>query len=83
MTGIVTVRAAGRECHHSASRPTVGASLSAKVETASITSNVKGFGEQLAGDEYLKSREFPEATFVSTAFRQISRAAARSMASSR
>ena len=51
---------------------TAGASLSAKVETASIASNVKGFGEQLAGDEYLKSRAFPEATFVSTAFRQTS-----------
>ena len=51
---------------------TAGASLSAKVETASITSNVKGFGEQLAGDEYLKSRAFPEAAFVSTAFRQTS-----------
>jgi polyisoprenoid-binding protein YceI len=51
---------------------TAGSSLSAKVETASITSNVKGFGEQLAGDEFLKSRAFPEATFVSTAFRQTS-----------
>jgi polyisoprenoid-binding protein YceI len=49
---------------------TAGAVLSAKVETASITSNVKGFGEELAGDEYLKSKAFPEATFVSTAFRQ-------------
>jgi polyisoprenoid-binding protein YceI len=49
-----------------------GAALSAKVETASITSNVKGFGEQLAGDEFLKSRSFPDATFVSTAFRQTS-----------
>ena len=47
-------------------------SLSAKVETASITSNVKGFGEQLAGDEFLKSKAFPEATFTSTAFRQTS-----------
>jgi len=47
-------------------------SVSAKVETASITSNVKGFGEQLAGDEFLKSRAFPQATFVSTGFRQIS-----------
>jgi polyisoprenoid-binding protein YceI len=45
-------------------------SLSAKVETASITSNVKGFGEQLAGNDFLKSAAFPEATFVSTAFRQ-------------
>ena len=62
---------------------TADASLSAKVETASITSNVKGFGEQLAGDEFLKSRSFPEATFVSTAFRQTElRAAARSTASS-
>jgi polyisoprenoid-binding protein YceI len=51
---------------------TAGSSLSAKVETASITSNVKGFGEQLAGDEFLKSRSFPQATFVSTAFRQMS-----------
>jgi polyisoprenoid-binding protein YceI len=51
---------------------TAGASLSAKVETASITSNVKGFGDQLAGDEFLKSRAFPAATFVSTAFRQTS-----------
>jgi polyisoprenoid-binding protein YceI len=49
-----------------------GDSLSAKVETASITSSVKGFGEQLAGDEFLKSKTFPEATFVSTAFRQTS-----------
>ena len=46
--------------------------LTAKVETASITSNVKGFGEQLAGDEFLKARSFPEASFVSTAFRQTS-----------
>ena len=51
--------------------PAKGA-LSAAVETASITSNVKGFGEQLAGDEFLKSKAFPEATFVSTAFRQTS-----------
>ena len=49
---------------------TAGAALSAKVETASITSSVKGFGEQLAGDEFLKSKAFPEATFTSTAFRQ-------------
>jgi len=45
-------------------------SLAARVETASITSNVKGFGEQLAGDEFLKAKAFPEATFVSTVFRQ-------------
>jgi polyisoprenoid-binding protein YceI len=48
------------------------ASLSAKVETASITSNVKGFGQELGGDNYLKSAKFPEATFVSSAFRQMS-----------
>ena len=33
---------------------------------------MKGFGDQLAGDEFLKSKAFPEATFVSTAFRQTS-----------
>jgi polyisoprenoid-binding protein YceI len=48
------------------------ASLTAKVETASITSNVKGFAQDLAGDKFLKSGAFPEATFVSTAFRQMS-----------
>ena len=47
------------------------AALSAKVETASITSNVKGFGEELAGDDIPEvAQAFPEATFVSTAFRQ-------------
>lgn len=49
------------------------AQLSASVETASITSNVKGFAEQLAGDQFLKSREFPQATFVSTAFKPTDR----------
>jgi len=44
--------------------------LTAKVETASITSNVKGFSEQLAGDDFLKAKSFPEASFVSTTFRQ-------------
>jgi polyisoprenoid-binding protein YceI len=47
-------------------------SLTAKVETASINSNVKGFAEQLVGDDFLKARSFPEATFVSTSFRQTS-----------
>jgi polyisoprenoid-binding protein YceI len=47
-------------------------SLSAKVEIASITSNVRGFGEQLAGDDFLKARSFPDASFTSTAFRQLS-----------
>ena len=43
--------------------------IEASVETASITSNVKGFAEELAGDKFLKSREFPQASFVSTAFK--------------
>lgn len=43
--------------------------LEASVEAASITSNVKGFAEQLAGDDFLKAKQFPQATFVSTAFR--------------
>ena len=51
---------------------TASSSLTAKIETASITSNVKNFGQQLAGDDFLKARAFPEATFVSTAFRQMS-----------
>lgn len=51
---------------------TASSALTAKVETASITSNVKNFGQQLAGDDFLKARRFPEVTFVSTAFRQMS-----------
>jgi polyisoprenoid-binding protein YceI len=47
------------------------AKLEVSVETASITSNVKGFAEELAGDKFLKSEEFPQATFVSTAFRPV------------
>ena len=47
-------------------------SITAKVETASITSNVKGFAEDLAGNKFLNSAAFPEATFVSSAFRQMS-----------
>lgn len=47
--------------------------LSASVETASITSNVKGFAEQLAGEQFLKSGEFPQATFMSTAFKPTDR----------
>ena len=45
-------------------------SLNAKVDTASITSNVKSFGEQLSGDDFLKAGAFPQATFTSTAFKQ-------------
>lgn len=47
-----------------------GSALSARVETESITSNVKGFAGQLAGDGFLKSKAFPQATFVSSGFRQ-------------
>ena len=50
----------------------VNSSITAKVETASITSNVKGFAEDLAGNKFLNSAAFPEATFVSSAFRQMS-----------
>jgi polyisoprenoid-binding protein YceI len=39
------------------------------VKIESITSNVKGFASQLAGDQFLDAPRFPEATFVSTAFR--------------
>ncbi len=46
------------------------ARLSANVQTASIETPVQGFAEQLAGDEYLKSAAFPQANFISTAFRQ-------------
>jgi polyisoprenoid-binding protein YceI len=51
---------------------TANCSLTAKVEIASITSNVKGFAQDLASDKFLKSAAFPEATFVSSAFRQMS-----------
>jgi polyisoprenoid-binding protein YceI len=51
--------------------------LSATVDTASISSPVKGFGEQLAGDDFLKARTFPQATFKSTGFRQTGPQAAK------
>jgi polyisoprenoid-binding protein YceI len=51
--------------------------LSASVETASITTNVKGFAEELAGDSFLKSRAFPEATFVSTSFKPVDKTRGR------
>src|SRR5215468_4467835 len=37
---------------------TANSSLTAKVETASITSNVKGFAQDLAGDNFLMSAAF-------------------------
>jgi polyisoprenoid-binding protein YceI len=42
--------------------------LSVTVQTGSIDTPVKDFATQLAGDDFLKSAKFPEATFVSTAF---------------
>jgi polyisoprenoid-binding protein YceI len=44
--------------------------LAVAVRIESITSNVKGFASELAGEQYLKAAKFPEATFVSTAFRR-------------
>ncbi len=44
--------------------------LTATVETASIATNVPGFATQLAGHDYLDAATYPQATFVSTAFRQ-------------
>jgi len=44
--------------------------LSIQVKIESITSNVKDFASQLAGDKFLNAPRFPEAIFVSTAFRQ-------------
>ena len=44
--------------------------LSVTVSTSSITSSVKGFAEQLTGEQFLDAKRFPEATFVSTAFRR-------------
>ena len=44
--------------------------LTVAVKTESITSNVKDFAYELAGDKFLKAAKFPEATFVSTAFRR-------------
>ena len=45
-------------------------SLAATVDTGSIETNVAGFAADLKGPNYLKSAQFPRATFVSTAFRQ-------------
>jgi polyisoprenoid-binding protein YceI len=37
------------------------------VDVKSLTSNVPNFAEELVGDQYLKTAQFPTATFVSTA----------------
>jgi polyisoprenoid-binding protein YceI len=44
--------------------------LTATVDTGSLETNVAGFATDLTGPKYLKSTQFPHATFVSTAFRQ-------------
>jgi len=44
-------------------------SLSVSVPTNSISSPVKDFAATLTGEQFLNSSRFPEATFVSTAFR--------------
>lgn len=41
------------------------------VSTASIQTPVEGFAQELQGSRYLNAQRFPEATFVSTAFRQV------------
>ncbi|OXE35104.1 MAG: polyisoprenoid-binding protein [Phenylobacterium zucineum] len=46
------------------------AKLNVTVETASIATNVPGFAAKIAGDEMLKSKAFPTATFVSDGFRR-------------
>lgn len=40
------------------------------VSTTSIQTPVQGFSEELQGARFLNAAQFPEATFVSTAFRQ-------------
>jgi polyisoprenoid-binding protein YceI len=47
-----------------------GSSLSVTVQTASISTPVKGFAAELIGAPYLNAAAFPTATFVSTAFHQ-------------
>jgi len=44
--------------------------LSVTVEPGSIATNVAGFAKELGGPMFLNVQAFPEATFVSTAFRQ-------------
>lgn len=44
--------------------------LSVKVDTASVATNVPGFAAQIAGDKMLNAAAYPQATFVSTAFRR-------------
>jgi len=45
--------------------------LNVTVDMKSIDSNVPGFAEELNGDRFLKTAQFPTATFVSTGVKQI------------
>ncbi len=45
--------------------------LSVTLNTATIQTPVEGFAAELQGRQFLNSEQFPQATFVSTAFRQI------------
>lgn len=45
------------------------ARLSVAVETGSVATNVEGFAANIAGETFLNAAKFPQATFVSTAFR--------------
>lgn len=45
-------------------------SLKATIDTASVATNVPGFGKDISAN-HLKAGAFPQATFVSTAFRRI------------
>jgi len=45
-------------------------SLTADVETGSIATNVPNFAAELSGEKFLDAKDFPDATFVSTAFHQ-------------
>ena len=44
--------------------------LNATVETSSLITNVAGFAEELQGEKYLNAAKYPQAIFVSTAFRR-------------
>jgi len=44
--------------------------LDATVEIASLITNVAGFAQQLQGAEYLNAAKYPQAHFVSSAFRR-------------
>jgi len=46
--------------------------LKVTVEPGSIATPVPGFAKELAGPQFLKAAQFPQATFTSTAFRRTS-----------